>query len=137
MGQPAGFSKNRFSKVKQDSVVTIYLGALLSRTTIFKSFLCDSGMDSLDDGVMYNQLLVKVIILILVVIILRQMDELVAHEASNRRLGDGAVHILGVVMEVLSLFQVIFQQGPECIRPFIVDPLSLQQLTTLMEVKQV
>ena len=104
--------------MKQDSVVAIYLGALLSRTTLFKSFLRDSGMDSLDDGVTCNQLLVKVSIFILVVIILRQRDEPVAHEVSNRRLGDGAAHIIGVVMEVLSeelptLFQVILRQGPE------------------------
>ena len=26
-----------------------------------------------------------------------------------------------------TLFQVIFRQGPECVRPFLVDPLSLQQ----------
>ena len=113
MGPPAGFSKNRFLKVKQDSVVTIYLGALLYRTTLFKSFLRDSGMYSLDDGVTCNQLLVKISILILVFIILRQPDEPVVHEVSNWRLGDGAAHILGVVMEVLSedlptLFQVIF-----------------------------
>ena len=89
-------------------------------------------MAGLDYGVTCNQLLVKVSILILVVIILRQQDEPVAHEASNRRLGDGAAHILGVVMEVLSEelptpFQVIFQQGTECVRPFLFDPLSLQQ----------
>ena len=118
--------------MKQDSVVTIYLGALLSRTTIFKSFLRDIGMDSLDDGVTCNQLLIKVSIFILVVIILRQWDEPVAHEVSNWRLGDGAAHILGVVMEVLSddlptLFRVIFRQGPECVRPFLVGPLFLQQ----------
>ena len=128
--------------MKQDSVVTIYLGALLSRTTILKSFLRDSSMASLDDGVKFNQLLIKVIILILVVIILRQQDELVAHEVSNRRLGDGATHILGVVMKVLSedlptLFQVIFRQGPECVLPFLVELLPLQQLLTHMEVEQV
>ena len=97
-------------------------------------------MDSLDDGVTCNQLLVKVSILILVVIILSQLDDLIAHEVSNWRLGDGTVQILGVVMEFLSqdlptLFQVIFQQGPEYVRPFRVDPLSFQQLLTLMEVK--
>ena len=97
-------------------------------------------MDSLDDGMACNKMLVKVSILIRVLLILRQMDELVAHEVSNRRLGDGAAHILGVVMEVLSevlltLFQVIFRQGPECVRPFLVDLLSLPQLLTLMEVK--
>ena len=128
--------------MKQDSVVTIYLGALLSRTTLFKSFLRDSGMDSLDDGVACNQLLVKVSIFILVIIILRQRDKPVTHEVSNRRLGDGAAHILGVVMEVLSedlptLFQVIFRQGAKCVRPFLFEPLSLQQLLTLMEVKQI
>ena len=131
MGPPDGFSKNRFLKVKQDSVVTIYPGALLSRTTLFKSFLRDSGMDSLDDGLACNQLLVKVSIFILVVIIFRQRDEPVANEVSNRRLGDGAAHILVVVMEFLSeglptLFQVIFRQGPECVRPFLVHPLALQ-----------
>ena len=99
--------------MKQDSVVTIYLGSLLSRTTIFKSFLRDSGMDILDDGVTCNKLLIKVSIFILVVIILRQQDEPFAHEVSNRRLGDGAANILGVIMEVLSedlltLFQFIF-----------------------------
>ena len=128
--------------MKQDSVVTIYLGALLSRTTLFKSLPRDSGMGSLDDGVKYNQLLVKVSILILVIIILRQQDDPVVHEVSNWRLGDGAAHILGVIMEVLpedlpNLFQVILRQGPECVRPFLVGPLSLQQLLTLMEVKQV
>ena len=35
------------------------------------------------------------------------------------------------------VFQVIFQQGPECVRPLLVEPLSLQQLLILMEVKQV
>ena len=94
-------------------------------------------MEILDDGVTCNQLLVKVSIFIL-----RQRDEPFAHEVSNRHLGDGAAHILGVVMEVLSenlstLFQVIFRQGPECIRPFLVDPLSLQQFLTLMEVKKI
>ena len=128
--------------MKQDSVVTIYLGALLSRTTLFKSFLRDSGMAILDDGVTCNQLLIKVSIFILVFIILRQRDEPVAHEVSNRRLGDGAAHILGVFMEVLyedlpTPFQVILRQGPECVRPFLVDPLSLQQFLTLMEVEQV
>ena len=88
--------------MKQDSVVTIYLEALFSRTTLFKSFLCDSGMASLDDGVTCNKLLIKVSIFILVVIILRQQDEPFAHEINNWRLGDGAAHILGVVMEVLS-----------------------------------
>ena len=106
------------------------------------SFLLDSGMDSLDDGVTCNQLLVKVSIFVLVVIILRQRDEPVVHEVSNRRLGDGAAHILGVVMEVLSEdlstpFQVVFRQGPECVCPFLVDPLYLQQFLTLMEVKQI
>ena len=117
MGPPAGFSKNIFLKVKQHSVVTIYLGTLLSRTTIFKSFLRESGMESLDGGVTCNQLLVKVSIFILVVIILIQQDDPVAHEVSNRRLGDGAAHILVVFMEVLSedlptLFQVISRQRP-------------------------
>ena len=70
-------------------------------------------MAGLDDGVTCNQLLVKVSIVILVVVILRQRDEPVAHEVSNLRLGDGAAHILCVVTEVLSedlptLFQVIF-----------------------------
>ena len=70
-------------------------------------------MGSLDDGVTCNQLLVKVSIFILVVIILRQRYEPVAHELSNRRLGDGAAHIIGLIMEILSedlptLFQVIF-----------------------------
>ena len=130
MGQPAGFSKNRFSEVKQDSVVIIYLGALIYRTTIFKIFLCNSGMASLDDGVTCNQLLIKVSIFILVVTILRQQDDPAAHEVSNRRLGDGAAHILGVVMKVLSedlptLFQVISLQWHECFRPFLVEPLSL------------
>ena len=79
-------------------------------------------MDRLYDGVMYNQLLVKVSIFILVVIILSQRDEPVAHEVSNRRLGDGAAHILRVVMKILSedlptLFQVLFRQGPECVSP--------------------
>ena len=69
-------------------------------------------MDSLDDKVRCDQLLVKVSIFILVVIILRQWDEPVAHEVSNRGLGDGAVHILGVIIIVLSedhptLFQLI------------------------------
>ena len=128
--------------MKQDSVVTIYLGTLLSRTTLSKSLLCDSGMDSYDDGVTCNQLLVKVSIFILVVIILRQWDESVAHEVKNQRLGDGAAHILGVVMEGLSedlptLFQVILRQEPECVHPFLVDQLSLQQLLTLMEFKQI
>ena len=117
--------------MKQDSVVTIYLGALISRTTLFKSFLRDIGMAGLDDGVTCNKLLIKVGIFILVVFILSQWDEPVAHEVSNRRLGDGAAHILGVVMKVLSedlrtLLQVIFRQGPKCVRPFLVDPLSLQ-----------
>ena len=99
-------------------------------------------MYSLDDGVMCNQLLVKVSIFILVVIILRQWDELVVHEVSNLRLYDGAAHILGVIMEVLleepsTLFQVIFQQVHACVCPLLVDPLSLQQFLTLMEVKQV
>ena len=84
--------------MKQDSVVTIYLGTLLSRTTLFKSFLRDISMEILDDGVTCNQLLVKVSIFILVVIILRQRDEPFAHEVSNQHLGDGAAHILGVVM---------------------------------------
>ena len=115
MGKPAGFSKKIFEEVKQDSVVTIYLGALLSRTTIFKSFLRDSGMEILDDRMTCNQLLFKISIFILIVIILRQQDKPAAHEVSNRRLGDSAVHILGVVMEVLSedlptLFQVIFDR---------------------------
>ena len=128
--------------MKQDSVVTIYLRTLLYRTTLFKSFLRDSGINSLYDRMTYNQLLVKVSIFILVVIIIRQRDKPVTHEVSNRRLGDGAAHILGVVMEVLSedlptLFQVIFRQGPECVCLFLVDPLSLQQLLTLMEVKQI
>ena len=87
-------------------------------------------MAGLDNGVTCNQLLIKIGIFILFVIILRQRDELVANEVSNRRLGDGAAHILGVVMEFLSkdlptLFQVILRQGPECVRPFLVDPLSL------------
>ena len=104
--------------MKQDSVVTIYLGALLSRTTIFKSFLRESGMDSLYKGVTCNQLLVKVSIFTLVVIILRQQDEPVTHEVSNRLLGDSAAHILLVVIKVLSedlptLFQVISRQRPE------------------------
>ena len=73
----------------------------------------------------------EVSIFILGVIILRQQGEPVAHEVSNWRLGDGTAHILGVVMEVLSedlptLFRVILQQGHECVRPFFVDPLSLQ-----------
>ena len=73
-------------------------------------------MDGLDDGVACNQLMIKVGIFILVVIILRQRDEPVAHEVINQRLGDGAAHILGVVMEVLledlrTLFQIIFRQG--------------------------
>ena len=59
------FSKNRFGKVKQDIVVTIYLGALLSGTTIFNNVLRDSGMASLDDRVTCNQMLVKVSIFIL------------------------------------------------------------------------
>ena len=89
-------------------------------------------MASMDDGVTCNQLLIKVSIFILIVIILRKQDEPVAHEVGNRCLGYGAAHILGVVMEVLSEelptpFQVIFQQGPECVRPFLFDPLSLQQ----------
>ena len=118
--------------MKQDSVVAIYLGALISMTTLFKSFLYDSGMASLDDGVTCNKMLIKVSIFILVVIILRKRDEPVAHEVSNRRLGDGAAHILGVVVEVLSedlptLLQVVLRQGPECDRPFLVDPLSLQE----------
>ena len=71
----------------------------------------------------------------------QSQHEPVGHEVSNRRLGDGAAHILGVVMKVLSedlptLFRVISRQGPECVRPFLVEPLSLQQLLTLMEVKQ-
>ena len=115
--------------MKQDSVVTIYLRTLLSRTTIFKSFLRKSGMDSLDDGVTCNQRMVKVSIFILVVIILRQQDEPVAHELINRLLDESAAHILGVIMKVLSedlptLFQVIFRQGTECVRLFLVDPLS-------------
>ena len=127
--------------MKQDSVVTIYLGELLSRTNLFKSFIWDIVVASLYDGVMYNQLLIKVSIFILIVIILMQRDEPVVHEVSNRRLDDGAAYILSVVMEVLSedlptLFQVIFRQGPECVCPFLVEPLSLQQYLTLMEVKQ-
>ena len=95
----------------------------------------------LDERMTCNQLLVKVSIFILVVIILRQQDKPITHEVSNWRLGDGAAHVLGVVMEVLSedlptLFQVIFRQGLECVRQFLVDPLSLQQLLTLMEVKK-
>ena len=118
--------------MKQDSVVTIYLGALLSRTTLFKSFLHKIGMAGLDDGVACNWLLIEVGIFILIVIILRQRDEPVMHEVSNRRLGDGAAHILGVVMEVLpedlpTLIQVIFRQGPKCVQPLLVDPLSLKQ----------
>ena len=70
-------------------------------------------MASLDYGVTFNQMLIKISIFILVVIILRQQGEPVAHEVSNLRLGDGAAHILCVVTEVLSedlptLFQVIF-----------------------------
>ena len=73
-------------------------------------------MAVLDDGVTCNQLLTKVGIFILVVFILRQQDEPVAHEVSNRRLGDGAAHILGVVIEVLledlpTIFQVIYDRG--------------------------
>ena len=88
-----------------------------------------------------NQLLVKVSIFILIIISLRQQDKPVAHEVSHWRFGDSAAHILGVVMEVLledlpTLFQVIFRQGPECVRPFFVDPLSFQNLLTLMEVKK-
>ena len=142
MGPPAGFSKNRYLKVKQESVVTIYPRTLLSRTTLLNSFFRYSGMDSLDDRMTCNQMLVKIsiFILILIIIILRQRDKTVAHEVSTWRLGDSATQILGVVMEVLSedlptLFQVIFRQGPECVRPFFVDPLSFQQLLTLIEVK--
>ena len=96
---------------------------------MLESFLCDRGMDSLDDMMTCNQLLVKVSIFVLIIIILRQRDKPVAHEVSNRRLGDSTAQILGVVMEALSedlptLFQVIFRQGPECVRPFLVDPLS-------------
>ena len=99
-------------------------------------------MTSLDDGVTCNQLLIKVSIFILIFIILRQRDDPITHELINRRLVDGAAHILGVVMEVLSedlptLFQVIFRQGSACVRTFLVDPLSLQQFLTLMEVKQI
>ena len=117
--------------MKQDSVVTIYPRALLSRTTLFKSFLCYSGTNSLDNRMTNNQLLVKIIIFILIIIILRQWDKPVAHEVSNWRLGDSAAHIFGVVMEVLSEdlpnpFQVIFRQGPECVRSFLVEPLSFQ-----------
>ena len=116
--------------MKQDSVVTIYLRTLLSRTTLFESFLRDSGMESLDNRMMCNQLLVKISIFILVVIILRQPYKPVAYEESNWLLGDSAAHILGVVMEVLledlpNLFQFIFRQGPECACPFLVDLLSL------------
>ena len=86
-------------------------------------------MDSLNDRMTCNQLLVKISIFVLIIIILRQQDKPVAHEVSNRRIGDSAAHILGVVMEVLSedlptLFQVILQQGPECVRQFFVDPMS-------------
>ena len=116
--------------MKQDSAVTIYLRTIISRTTIFESFLRGGGMDILDNRMTCNQLLVKISIFILVIIILRQQDNLVAHEVSNWRLGDSAAHILSVVMEVLSkdlptLFQVIFRQDTECVRPFLVDPLSL------------
>ena len=128
--------------MKQDSVITIYLGALLSRTNLFKSFLRDSGMDSLDDRMTCNQLLVKVSIFILIVIILRQPDAPVAHEVRNWCLGDSDAHILCVIMEVLSEdlptpFQVISRQRPECVCPLLVDLLYLQPLLTLMEVKQV
>ena len=51
---------------------------------------------------MWNQLLVKISIFILIIIILRQEDKPVAHEVSNQGLGDSAAQILGVVMEVLS-----------------------------------
>ena len=59
-----------------------------------------------------NQMLVKVSIFILIIISLRRQDKPVAHEVNNRRFGDSAAHILGVVMEVISkdlptLFQVI------------------------------
>ena len=69
--------------MKQESVVTIYLRTLLSRTTLLKSFLRDSGMDSLDYRMTCNQLLVKISILILLIIILRQWDKPVAHEVRN------------------------------------------------------
>ena len=66
--------------MKQDSVVTIYLRMFLSRTTLLKSFLRDSGMNSSDNGMTCNQLLVKISIFILIIIILRQRDKPVAHE---------------------------------------------------------
>ena len=128
--------------MKQESVVTIYLRTLLSGTTLLNIFLRDSGMDNLDDRMTCNQLMVKISIFILIIIILRQRYKPVAHEVRNWRLGDSAAHILGVVMEVLSedlptLFQVILQQGPECVHPFLVDLLSFQQLLTLMVFKKI
>ena len=102
MGPPAGFPKNRFINVKQDSVVSIYLRTLLPRTTLLESFLHNNGTDSLNNMITCNQLLVKVSILILIIISLRQQGNTVAHEASNRRFGDSDTHILGVVMEFLS-----------------------------------
>ena len=79
----------------------------------WRRFFLHSGMDSLDDRMTCNQLLVKISIFIHIIIILRQWDKPVAHEVRKWCLGDSAAHILGVVMEVLSedlptLFQVIF-----------------------------
>ena len=142
MGPPDGSPKNIFIKVKQDSFVSILLRKILSRTTLLKSFLRNSGIDSLNKRMTCNQLLVKISIFILIIVSPRQRDKPVAHEVKNQHLGDRAAHILGVVMEVLledlpTLFQFIFQQGPECVRPLFVDPLPLQHLLTLMEVKQI
>ena len=113
MGPPAGFPKNRFRKVKLDSVVRIYLRKLLPRTNLLEIFLSDSDIDNLNNMMTCNQLLVKVSIFILIIIILRQRDKPVVHEVSNQLFGDSADNILGVVMEVLSedlpnLFWVIF-----------------------------
>ena len=128
--------------MKQDSVVTIYLRTLISSTTLFNSFLRDSSMDRLNNGMTCNQLLAKISIFILIIIILRKRDKPVAHEVSNWLIGDSAAHILGLVMKVLledlpTLFQVILLQGPECVCPLPVDPLFFYQFLTLMGVKQI
>ena len=76
--------------MKQYSVVTIYLRTLISLTTLLKSFLHDRSMDSLDDRMTCNQLLVKISIFILIIIILMQRDKPVVNEVRNWRLGDSA-----------------------------------------------
>ena len=45
------------------------------------------------------------------VILIRTMTTKVSFEAMSE--------------DIPTLFQVIFRQGPECVRPFLVDPLTL------------